>query len=274
MIVGNAQNLMQSVKQTVMAAEAASIKIRTDAGIKLKWVRQQPWYQYQTPRSPSAALVPILDTAEFHQQPWYQYQTPRSFISSPGTSTRHRGVSSAALDTAEFHQQPCYQYQTPRSPPATLVPVLNNADFRQQPWYQYQTARSFVSSPGTSTRHRGVSSAALVPVLDTAESRQQPWYQYQTSWSLVSSPGTSTRHRGGPWYQYQTPRNFFNSPGTSTRERGVRQKPCYKITVLELCGVVTSTVIALLPDRMSGGGGVSQQSSTAVLPVQKSKDYV
>lgn len=46
MIVGNAQNLMQSVKQTVMAAEAASIKIRTDAGIKLKWVRQQPWYQY------------------------------------------------------------------------------------------------------------------------------------------------------------------------------------------------------------------------------------
>merc|ERR1719422_1583172 len=37
----NAQNLMQSVKQTVTAAEAASIKIRTEAGIKLKWVRKQ-----------------------------------------------------------------------------------------------------------------------------------------------------------------------------------------------------------------------------------------
>merc|ERR1712013_101590 len=46
MLVGNAQNLMQSVKQTVAAAEAASIKIRTDAGIRLKWVRKQPWYHY------------------------------------------------------------------------------------------------------------------------------------------------------------------------------------------------------------------------------------
>ena len=46
MLVGNAQNLMQSVKQTVTAAEAASIKIRTDAGIRLRWVRKQPWYQY------------------------------------------------------------------------------------------------------------------------------------------------------------------------------------------------------------------------------------
>merc|ERR1719225_1719447 len=46
MLVGNAQNLMQSVKQTVTAAEAASIKIRTEAGIKLKWVRKQPWYHY------------------------------------------------------------------------------------------------------------------------------------------------------------------------------------------------------------------------------------
>ena len=44
-LVGNAQNLMQSVKQTVTASEAASIKIRTDAGIRLKWVRKQPWYQ-------------------------------------------------------------------------------------------------------------------------------------------------------------------------------------------------------------------------------------
>ncbi|XP_071743093.1 vinculin isoform X6 [Lepeophtheirus salmonis] len=46
MLVGNAQNLMQSVKHTVTVAEAASIKIRTDAGIRLKWVRKQPWYQY------------------------------------------------------------------------------------------------------------------------------------------------------------------------------------------------------------------------------------
>ncbi|XP_065348377.1 vinculin isoform X2 [Cloeon dipterum] len=46
MLVGNAQNLMQSVKETVRAAEAASIKIRTDAGIQMRWVRRQPWYQY------------------------------------------------------------------------------------------------------------------------------------------------------------------------------------------------------------------------------------
>ncbi len=46
MLVGNAQNLMQSVKQTVTAAEAASIKIRTDAGVALRWVRKGPWYQY------------------------------------------------------------------------------------------------------------------------------------------------------------------------------------------------------------------------------------
>ncbi|XP_003746107.1 vinculin [Galendromus occidentalis] len=44
MLVGNAQNLMQSVKETVRACEAASIKIRTDAGMKLRWVRKNPWY--------------------------------------------------------------------------------------------------------------------------------------------------------------------------------------------------------------------------------------
>lgn len=32
MLVGNAQNLMQAVKETVRAAEAASIKIRVDSG--------------------------------------------------------------------------------------------------------------------------------------------------------------------------------------------------------------------------------------------------
>jgi len=46
MLVGNAQNLMQSVKQTVTAAEAATIKIRTDAGIRLIWNRKRPWYNY------------------------------------------------------------------------------------------------------------------------------------------------------------------------------------------------------------------------------------
>ncbi|XP_067124691.1 vinculin isoform X1 [Centruroides vittatus] len=46
MLVGNAQNLMQSVKETVRACEAASIKIRTDSGIRVRWVRKQPWYQY------------------------------------------------------------------------------------------------------------------------------------------------------------------------------------------------------------------------------------
>ncbi|RWS23183.1 vinculin-like isoform X8, partial [Leptotrombidium deliense] len=46
MLVGNAQNLMQSVKETVRACEAASIKIRTDAGVRCIWTRKQPWYQY------------------------------------------------------------------------------------------------------------------------------------------------------------------------------------------------------------------------------------
>ncbi|XP_026474061.1 vinculin isoform X4 [Ctenocephalides felis] len=47
MLVGNAQNLMQSVKETVRAAEGASIKIRSDqTNHRLRWVRRQPWYQY------------------------------------------------------------------------------------------------------------------------------------------------------------------------------------------------------------------------------------
>ncbi|XP_050357286.1 vinculin isoform X2 [Nymphalis io] len=46
MLVGNAQNLMQSVKETVKAAEGASIKIRTEQGAyRLRWVRRSPWYQ-------------------------------------------------------------------------------------------------------------------------------------------------------------------------------------------------------------------------------------
>lgn len=65
MLVGNAQNLMQSVssedsekcsvlminflqvKETVRAAEGASIKIRSDqTNHRLRWIRKQPWYQY------------------------------------------------------------------------------------------------------------------------------------------------------------------------------------------------------------------------------------
>ncbi|XP_059621723.1 vinculin [Phlebotomus argentipes] len=47
MLVGNAQNLMQSVKETVRAAEGASIKIRSDqTNNRLRWVRRQPWYRY------------------------------------------------------------------------------------------------------------------------------------------------------------------------------------------------------------------------------------
>jgi vinculin len=47
MLVGNAQNLMQSVKETVRAAKGASIKIRSDqTNHRLRWVRRQPWYQY------------------------------------------------------------------------------------------------------------------------------------------------------------------------------------------------------------------------------------
>ncbi len=46
MLVHNAQNLMQSVKETVREAEAASIKIRMDAGFTLRWARKTPWYQW------------------------------------------------------------------------------------------------------------------------------------------------------------------------------------------------------------------------------------
>jgi len=39
-LVLNAHNLMRSVKDTVRAAEAASIKIRTDSGLRLRWVKR------------------------------------------------------------------------------------------------------------------------------------------------------------------------------------------------------------------------------------------
>lgn len=44
MLVGNAQNLMQSVRETVQCAEAASIKIRVDSGYSIRWTRKRPWY--------------------------------------------------------------------------------------------------------------------------------------------------------------------------------------------------------------------------------------
>lgn len=46
MLEGNAQNLMQSVKETVRAAEGASIKIHAQSHGRLQWVRRLPWYHY------------------------------------------------------------------------------------------------------------------------------------------------------------------------------------------------------------------------------------
>lgn len=61
-LVLNAQNLMQSVKDTVRAAEAASIKvvhkrkvrnivmwnfqIRTNSGLRLRWLRKPMWSNF------------------------------------------------------------------------------------------------------------------------------------------------------------------------------------------------------------------------------------
>ena len=42
MLVGNAQNLMNSVRYTVRCAEAASIRIRVDSGLKVRWIRRRP----------------------------------------------------------------------------------------------------------------------------------------------------------------------------------------------------------------------------------------
>lgn len=44
MLIGNAQNLMQSVRETLVCAEAASIKIRVDSGYSIRWLRKRPWY--------------------------------------------------------------------------------------------------------------------------------------------------------------------------------------------------------------------------------------
>ena len=43
MLVFNAQKLNEAVKETVHAAESASIRVRSDAGFKLKWIRKPTW---------------------------------------------------------------------------------------------------------------------------------------------------------------------------------------------------------------------------------------
>lgn len=45
MLEYNAQRLNQAVKETVGAAESASIRVRSDAGFKLKWRRKPVWFQ-------------------------------------------------------------------------------------------------------------------------------------------------------------------------------------------------------------------------------------
>ncbi|KAL6737273.1 hypothetical protein Aduo_010929 [Ancylostoma duodenale] len=42
----NAQNLMLAVKDTVRAAEAASIKIKTNSGLRLRWIRKPMWSNF------------------------------------------------------------------------------------------------------------------------------------------------------------------------------------------------------------------------------------
>ena len=45
LLVYNAQKLNEAVKDTVGAAESASIRVRSDAGFKLKWVRKPMWFE-------------------------------------------------------------------------------------------------------------------------------------------------------------------------------------------------------------------------------------
>ena len=47
LLVYNAQKLNEAVKDTVRAAESASIRVRSDAGFKLKWVRKPAWFNQQ-----------------------------------------------------------------------------------------------------------------------------------------------------------------------------------------------------------------------------------
>lgn len=41
MLICNAQNLDASIRETIEAAKSASIRVRTDSGIKLKWIRKR-----------------------------------------------------------------------------------------------------------------------------------------------------------------------------------------------------------------------------------------
>ncbi|VEL06597.1 unnamed protein product [Protopolystoma xenopodis] len=54
-LVGNAQNLMQAVIETLHAAEGASIKMRVDSGFKIRWQPKTPWYQHAA----SPAFLPV-----------------------------------------------------------------------------------------------------------------------------------------------------------------------------------------------------------------------
>lgn len=47
MLEYNAHKLNEAVKDTVRAAESASIRVRSDAGFKLKWRRKPIWYHQQ-----------------------------------------------------------------------------------------------------------------------------------------------------------------------------------------------------------------------------------
>lgn len=45
MLEGNAKFIMDSIKETIKACESASIKIRSDAGVRMIWKRKPNWHQ-------------------------------------------------------------------------------------------------------------------------------------------------------------------------------------------------------------------------------------
>ena len=42
-LVGNATNLLCSVRDLLRVARAASIRLRVDAGYRIRWIRRHPW---------------------------------------------------------------------------------------------------------------------------------------------------------------------------------------------------------------------------------------
>lgn len=42
MLICNAQNLNASVKETLQAAKTASLKKKTNSGVRMRWVRKKP----------------------------------------------------------------------------------------------------------------------------------------------------------------------------------------------------------------------------------------